>query len=124
MNRNDEANDEKVAARYIQALQQAAQTVDDPTQRRLDKARRVALDQLTEPRGVAGLRRFVWHAPWVSGGIAAAMLVAALVVLVPDRAMMPSPEDMELLTTDAELEMYENIEFAMWLDRNPLRDEG
>lgn len=118
MNRHDTSDDDKVSAPYTRALQQSAQAIDKPTQRALDNARNAALDSVTEPR------RFSWPAPWIASGMVAATLVAAVVVLTPDRAAMPFPEDLELLTTDTELEMYENLEFALWLDKDPLHNDG
>jgi hypothetical protein len=93
-------------------LDKAVDELDGATQGRLRAARREAL--------AARQSRPAWLVPL--GGLATAATVAVLALslwLLPARQQptaLPSVEDMVLLSDEAELEFYEDLDFYLWLD--------
>lgn len=98
--------------RVTDTLDQAVEELDGAIQGRLRAARREAL--------TARQARPAWLLPL--GGLATAATVAVLALslwLLPapqQPALMPSVEDMVLLSDEAELEFYEDLDFYLWLD--------
>lgn len=97
----------------IQQLDQAADSLDGATHSRLNQARQKALAQAT-PR-----TRPIWA--W--GGLATAAASALLVVTLwqgsPEPGLLPQPlgEDLEILASEDELELLEELEFYQWLEQ-------
>jgi len=87
-------------------LDQDARELDELTVARLRAARRQALD--------AGPRRMRWLA---AGGLAAATVAGLVALLLLTPAASPPAnglEQLELLA-DADIEVYDNLEFYRWL---------
>jgi hypothetical protein len=114
--------DEETFARELQARLRQAEDVDAVTRARLSAARARALDAAKRPR--------VAWAPWTAlGGLVAAGLVAAAVLLRPEsnplmqgdlpRDIAPG-EFFELVLDDddptADADMYEDLDVLVWLD--------
>ena len=115
MSTNDEL-DAAWVARTRAALEQDAAGLDAATLSRLNRARQAALDARA-PRST--------RSRWIGAGAAAALAAAfalALVVRAPDPARLPvgeaavAQEDIDLLSGEDEVELYEDQEFYAWLD--------
>lgn len=80
-------------------------------ERDLHRARRKALDSLQKPRSY-------WQPVALVGAMA--MLVLAIINLQPARvkptAVPGAMEDMTILSSSDNLDMYENLDFYQWLD--------
>ncbi len=91
--------------------------LDGATLSKLNQARQAALAELERPGWLA-------LPGWLpaGGAVAAAMMVALLVrqglvpAEVPDRA---AAEDIEILLSGEELDLYEDLEFYAWLEMQP-----
>jgi len=105
--------------RTQRALRDSAEHLDGRTRSRLTQARHAAVAEI-ERRGSQRMR---WLLP--AGAAAAAVLA---VVLLQGRIATPTPEtvatveDIELITAEDSLEMYENLEFYAWLDQAASED--
>lgn len=76
---------------------------------RLDVARRDAVASLVE-------RPVLLPTPWIPlGAVAATVLVAALVIITLEEALVPPFEDEQLFAAQ-ELELLQEIEFLAWID--------
>lgn len=93
-----------------QALDNSVEDLDPDTQDKLNQIRRNAL---TEPGTKARPVPPGWWGP--VGGIATAAVVATVWLTNPAPAPQPLMSDMELLTSEEDLEMMEDIEFVAWL---------
>lgn len=109
-----------------QALDQRADNLPPETLDQLNQIRREALNEtLNESSAKSRSTAWIWWAP--GGGLVAAMLVAAIVLTTPatDPGATPDavlqaaaddmPGDMELLTSEEDLDLMEDIEFVAWL---------
>lgn len=109
-----------------QALDQSADNLPQETLAQLNQIRREALNEtLNESSAKPRSTAWIWWAP--GGGLMAAMLVAAVVLTTPatDPGATPDPVlqaaaddmpgDMELLTSEEDLVLMEDIEFVAWL---------
>lgn len=117
-------DESEFAGRLRDALDAGSQRVDEATMARLAEARAIAVARAGDRRGKlrgawlgprAWLRGDVWL--WPAGALAASVIVAA--VLVQSRTPGPDgfpAEDLELLVTAEDLELYEDLEFYEWLD--------
>jgi len=109
----DERTEGEFAARLGDALKRRAEQLDGRTRSRLAGARRQAL-----ARG----RRRASMPMWVTAGASAAAL--ALAVGLWSGAPGPAPgsaapqiaEDMDLLLSEENLELLEDLEFYAWMD--------
>jgi hypothetical protein len=93
-------------------LDKAVDALDGATQSRLRAARREALAVRQQRPG--------WWLPLAGMATAAtvAVLTLSLWLLQPQQptAVMPTVEDMALLSDEAELDFYEDLDFYLWLD--------
>lgn len=107
---NNEHNDKRLLDNINASLEQASQGLDQQTLRALQKSRHAALAQLHKPR-------HHWQA--VSGFAVAAsvaLLVFALFTFqANDSDIMHHAEDISLLSSGDDFELYENLEFYQWL---------
>lgn len=110
------------AARAGDRLRDSADRLDAATQSRLNRARQSALDGFDRPGG---------RLRWMPAGVmtAAAVLLAVLWWQpAPDTAVVPlmtdDMVDFELLLDDGELEMYDELEFFVWLPEDELETIG
>lgn len=101
-----------------QALDESADHLPPETQDKLNQIRREALNEADAKSRSA---YWAWWAP--GGGLAAAMLVAAVWLMNPD-APPPQPiDDMELLTSEEDMELMEDIEFVAWMMEQEMPEE-
>ncbi len=114
--------DREFAARAGDRLRDSAERLDATTQSRLNRARQSALEELDRPTG---------RLRWAPAGV---MATAAVLLAVwwwrpmPDIAVVPlmtdDMVDFELLLDDGELEMYDELEFFVWLPEDELENIG
>lgn len=88
--------------------------IDGATQSRLTQARHRALDELPKRRRLIG-----WG--WVPAGAAAAAVVMAWLLVSPGPGLevervATTPDDLEILLGEDELEMIDELEFYAWID--------
>lgn len=104
-------------ARVRDRLSGGAAELDAGTRARLRQARQAALTGLDRPR---------WSAipVWVPAG--GAIAVAVLATLLIRQGVVPSEipgrapaEDIEILLSGEDLELYEDLEFYAWLEMQP-----
>lgn len=112
---SDEFINEPMIEGIKQALDQKTEQLDPDIQAKLSQMRRQVMAE-ANGRSAAGNtfakpKTFIW-AP--AGGMVAALLA---VMLWYEPAVQHSPEldDFELLTSDADLEMLDDMEFVAWL---------
>lgn len=107
-----EMNNDPFEEKVRQALDKSAETLDQETLSSLNQIRQQALNTSTS----ANTRpRFQWALWGPVGGLVTAVIVAAM--WVGDPAVTPqSPiDDLELLASEDDLELMEEIEFVAWL---------
>lgn len=96
-----------------QALDDSAEQLDSRTVEQLNAVRRNALQQAEQtPIPVNKSRWFVWGPV---GGLVTAAGVAALLVANPAVSPQQHMNDMELLTSEEDMALMEDIEFVAWL---------
>jgi hypothetical protein len=108
--------------RAVALLDESTEALDAATLSHLNRSRQAALAQR---RG----SRSGWL---VGGGLAAAALALAFGInhrsasLVPPVPVTTGPDaaDTELLATDDNLDLYENLDFYAWLDAEQQDDNG
>lgn len=109
MNKNDEHNTDA----WRTAAQRAADDLDMATRSRLNRARQRALAQLDAP---AWRRTAAWLP---AGSVTALVLLATLLwwrpALTPETAPLQA-QDMEILLSGEELELYADLDFYLWLE--------
>jgi hypothetical protein len=121
---DNEADTKKFLQHSRELLDESADALDASTLSRLNRARQHALDARHKTRRT----RFFFasaNTGAVLAGFAVAAIVALLWIAVPPQ-LSPSPqlaqqyEDIDLLTSDADLELLEDMEFISWLvDEDP-----
>ena len=124
--KTDDDRDTEFESRARRVLHDSVENLDAHTRSRLNQARHAALAQLELTRGKTPAHRFVrWLVP--AGGTLAAAVTAIMVwngaanlsgppngrANVPDVAL----EDVDLVSTDENLDLLENVEFYSWLDK-------
>lgn len=102
-------------------LRDSAEHLDGHTRSRLTQARHAALAEIERHRS----QRVRWLLP--AGAAAAAVLAVFLLqgrIAVAPVTTEPvaAVEDIELMTAEDSLEMYENLEFYAWLDQAASED--
>jgi hypothetical protein len=114
-------DDEAWIAASRQALDAGVDELDAATLSRLNRARQLALDAARKPRAP----RWLWGAAFATAAS------CALAVLVLKDPALPPPlpgddtlaaSDLDLLATDGELALYEDLEFYAWLDAQQSAD--
>ncbi len=100
--------------RVRRQLDHSLQRLDPDTRRQLAERRRQALAQAAAPRP--------WLKPALSLALTTGLLILGLVLLWPDpRASLPALpplDDLELLSSKDELELFEELEFYQWLEQD------
>lgn len=102
-----------IETRLRQALDQRVEALDAATRTRLRHGRQAAL-AAARPE-----RRFPGAAPLLAGGLALALL---LVGVLAWRAWQTPPvppalEDLEMLASGEELDLYRDLDFYLWLEQ-------
>ncbi|MBI3774256.1 MAG: hypothetical protein HY273_01655 [Gammaproteobacteria bacterium] len=95
-------------------LEQGAERLNVYTVQRLAQARAAALNGERTPRTSRS-----WLLPALGTAVAAALVVSVTLQVMhkPDVAAIDvATLDMELLTSDDDLELYQDLEFYTWLD--------
>jgi hypothetical protein len=96
-----------------QLLRDSAENLDGSTRSRLTQARHAALAELTSGKS----QRIRWMLP--AGAAAAGVLAVAMLsnrAPVTHTETLAVVDDIEIMTAEDSLEMYENLEFYAWLD--------
>ncbi len=102
-------DDSKLNNRIRSTLDASLDKLDPDVRRRLQQARHAALETSAKPRMPF----------WQPAG--ALLLVSVLLLSVfiwPERQNMPAPmalADLELMTADDSLQLYEDLDFYQWL---------
>lgn len=128
---------EELQQRIGQALDQAAEQLDAATLERLRRARQQALRQTTDAGPeYSGRSWWRWFPGWLRfdplplAGVGALVGVALLGWWLtswhqaPVPAWSPGPDGMEMLVTGADLELYRQLDFYLWLEQERVREEG
>lgn len=109
--------DEQFEDRAREHLNRAADGLDAHIRSRLTQARHAAVEEARNPRSA-----FAWRTWMPVGGVAA----AALAVLVwsgglrQGEVSSPTPfDDVDIIATDENLEMVEDVEFYAWMEGEP-----
>jgi hypothetical protein len=100
--------------RITRALDEEVARLDGATRSRLRQARARALDSMA--------RRPAQHARWwLPAGAALASIFLAVVLWrdqsEPFTAQLVAPTDFELLSAEESLELYQDLDFYLWLER-------
>ena len=116
MNEHDDAD---WLDRARRRLQRSTEELDPDTLRRLRQARAAALGQADRKAPTRWM-------PW-GGAALAASLALAVLLWQPWAGPPESPaalEDLELLAAEENLELYEELEFYLWLESEGLPEES
>jgi hypothetical protein len=111
--------DETLAERAKAAFDQSVDGLDASTLSRLNRGRQAALAE-------AGHRGREWTRWMPATGVAAAVLLAVLTFQGPgdaDVISAPAP-DLEILLSEENIEMLEELEFYNWLETQELEGDG
>jgi hypothetical protein len=96
---------DRALARKLRAQLLASEELDYVTQAKLSAARARAVAATRRPAG--------W---WMAGGLTAAAVLAAVMVLrVPDAAAPSAADTLELLTDELDPEFYQDLDMYQWL---------
>ncbi len=93
-------------------LDSSVDNLEPGINRRLQQARHAALKTGVKPR------RSFWQP---AGALILASILLLAVFIRPERQSVPEPvalADLELITTDDSLQLYENLDFYQWLLEN------
>lgn len=98
--------------------------VDQNVEKRLNQARRNALDSLDQ--STTRFRRIYQVRPALAFATVAAMAFAVLLMLGPPDVELPAAEveSLEILTAEDDLEMYKDLEFYWWLEQELDSQQG
>ena len=98
-------------------------SVDDLSQQTLASLNEIR-QQTLNGKAAASANRFQWTLWGPAGGLVAAAVVAA--VWVGNPAVQPNSniDDLELLTSEQDLELMEDIEFIAWLMEQEIDHAG
>jgi hypothetical protein len=106
-------NEQQEFERFIRTkLDESVDALDGATRAHLIAMRREALAQGGKSRG--------WQLP---ASLAAAMAAFMLIWMLPqqqaDHGVDAAMEDMDVLASDVDVELLENVEFYQWLEGSP-----
>lgn len=109
-----------IETRLRQALDERAESLDAATRSRLRRAREEALASARPGRP------FPAPAPLLAGGLALALLLVGVLAWRAWQAppAPPAMEDLELLASGEELELYRDLDFYLWLEQEMEPDAG
>ncbi|NNF51584.1 MAG: hypothetical protein HKN59_04015 [Gammaproteobacteria bacterium] len=94
--------------------------LDARTRSRLNQARQAAVAELNKPGWSSLLRPGSWLT--AGGAVAAAVTVALLLRqggLSPDLPVYAPVEDIEIILSEGDFELYEELEFYAWVELQP-----
>jgi len=115
-----------LAKKISEQLDDAVTDMDGQTQSRLRQIRAGAIDQAINK----GARPF-YSPRWLSAGIALASVIMLTVLLMPlqpehidnNQGNLPATlaaEDLDILTEQEDLELYEDLEFYRWMSTSEM----
>ena len=107
-------------SRLRERLRGDSAALDARTRSRLNQARQAAVAELNKPGGSPFLRPGGWMT--AGGAVAAAVTVALLLRqggLSPDIPGYAPAEDIEIILSEGDLELYEELEFYAWVELQP-----
>ena len=111
-NNSDRPDQQEWLAQVSQRLDRAEQELDASVLADLRRIRVTALDQMPAPR-----RR--WIPVMAMSAFASVVVLTAVLVLTPSRvAQGPAIDDISLLSSGEEIELYEQLDFYQWLEEN------
>lgn len=119
MNESNDKVDERIAADAKQAFDQSVDGLDAATLSRLNRARQAALEELAQPnRG--------WQQWMPATGLAAVVLLAVFAFRGPAEldVINTSATDLEILLSEENIEMLEDLEFYSWLATQELAGDS
>jgi len=120
--------DEKLLKHSKKILDESAESLDAATLSRLNQARQKALDNKMESHGTS----FSFMTSWIPASAAASLGIAVttawLLTSLPDDTeqfqIAKAYEDMEMLTSETDLELLEQLEFVSWLVEEEQNNAG
>jgi hypothetical protein len=121
MSERQTEQDRKLEEWSKRTFDRSTQEIDASTRSRLTQARVRALEELAPGKRFA----WMWRAPMLPAGAAAAAALAAWLVLVQGNLGNEPPlqentfADLEMLLGEEELEMIEELDFYAWLEEQP-----
>lgn len=118
MSQTDKESDFELRLR--ERLRNNAPALDANTHSRLNQARQAALTELHKPAWSSLIRPGSWMT--VGGAIAAGVMVALMLRLGGVSTDMPvyaPAEDLEIILSEGDLELYEDLEFYAWVEMQP-----
>lgn len=112
-----EQSEREIIERVGKALDESADNLDLRTQSRLLSIRREAIERMTAPRE----RRFsIPRWAYASSFVTVLVAVAIALVIVPGpsrhRQQVSKLDDLEIMVSGENLELYEDLEFYQWLE--------
>ena len=107
---NDKSVDDPLVDDIKEALNRCSEQLDPASLDRLNQIRRKALDQ---QKTSSKVRKPLLWVP--AGGVATAAIVAMLWYEPQQPVINQGLEDFELLTSETELEMLDDMEFVAWM---------
>jgi len=122
---NDHQDRDHLVTRSRVVFDDAVANLDGQTRSRLNQARQAAL-AAASPRHAPGTR---WLLP--AGSVAVLALASVFTVHMWQAARAPvtathvasnAVDDFEIMTSDADLDMLQNMEFYAWLDTQDMND--
>jgi hypothetical protein len=122
---NTSGSDPQWISNVKDALDKSVEDVDEQTLSRLQQARRVAIRAARDKRSASP--QYTWLMP---AGVAATLLVATGIALntwftqEPEQNQLAVIEDITILSSPEELELYEELEFYQWLAEEQDDDVG
>ena len=119
MNESNDKIDERIAADAKQAFDQSVDGLDAATLSRLNRARQAALEELAQPNRS-------WQQWMPATGLAAVVLLAVFAFRGPaeiDVINAPAT-DLEILLSEENIEMLEELEFYSWLATQELASDS
>ena len=113
----DKKNDDPLLAQFKESLDQQANQLDAATLSQLRQARARALDELERKQ-----TRFKLRAIWAGGFATATALLITLLLIWPGDNSISSDmahdlADIDLLIDDGSIELYEDLDFYIWLEQ-------
>ena len=119
-NQGDERDRDPLAERARELFDESVDKLDAATLSKLNQGRQAALEELSSRRR---------HAQWIrwmpATGVAAAAVVAVVIVSGPGPDGPPETQvvdDFEILISEDNLDMIEDLEFYAWLEAAEMDD--
>lgn len=110
-------DNKQLEAEAITVLNQELELLDSHTLHRLRNARVMALSQQQRTFGISKK-----HVKWITGASASLAIASILILMIVPNVLQSnqlSPfDDIEMLTTEADMDVVNQLEFYEWLDES------